>query len=291
LVFASALDEYENPLGITDLYPPGVVEVYGVFEFDGFSGITEYDVVFYRDGEEDVSGTLEIEEAPSGQTWFRRINEAGLLPGQYTSEVYVQGELLASGTFTVLPGEIALQDEFSDPTSGWSTEDTEISAKWYEGGQLHALVKEASWVTYSTYDPPGGMTFDDFYLEVDAALVEYPEPGGEVGVVVRRDGASYYQLQIDEGGYYKLRRHDDDGWTTLVDWAQSDVINQGLESVNRLGVLCLGPDLHFYVNGVYLAQATDSTYTTGQIGLSAGSYEEGGGVEAVFDNIVVYTFP
>jgi hypothetical protein len=278
-------------LGITDVYPPGVTEVYGVFEFDGFSGITEYEVVFYRDGVEDVSGTLEIEGDDSGQTWFRRINDEGLLPGEYTSEIYVQGDLLASGTFFVLEGEVAFQDQFSDPTSGWSTVDSDTSGKWYENGQLHVQAREASWVTYSVYDPPGGATFDDFYLEVDTALIEYPEPGGEAGVIVRRDGALYYQLQIGNSGYYKIRRHDDDGWATLVDWEQSDVIHQGQESVNRLGVLCLGADLYFYVNGVYLAQATDSTYSTGQIALSAGSYEDGGGVHVVFDNIVVYTFP
>jgi hypothetical protein len=289
LVFASSLDEFENPLGITNVYPPGVIEVYGVFEYDGFSGINEYEVVFYRDGIEDVSGTLELDGDERGQSWLRRINEDGLLPGEYTCEIYVGGELLASGGFTVLEGEVVLQDGFSDPTSGWSTDDSEISQKWYEGGQFHALVKEANWVTYSVYDPPGGATFGDVYLEVDVALVEYPEQGGEVGIVTRRDDASYYQLLISYNGYYKIRRHDDDGWEVLVDWVESDVINQGLNSVNRLGAVCLGTELYFYVNGVYLDQATDAALSTGQIGLSAGSYEEGPGVHAVFDNIVVYT--
>jgi hypothetical protein len=110
-----------------------------------------------------------------------------------------------------------------------------------------------------------------------------------VGIVARRDDASYYQFLISYNGYYKIRRHDDDGWEVLVDWVESDTINQGLNSVNRLGMFCLGTELYFYVNGVYLDQATDAALSTGQIGLSAGSYEEGGGVHAVFDNIIVYT--
>ena len=45
---------------------------------------------------------------------------------------------------------------------------------------------------------------------------------------------------------------------------------------------------HYFLNSIYLDYVEDASFTSGQIGLMAGSYDGGGGVHAVFDDLVVY---
>jgi hypothetical protein len=289
LVFASAVDELDNPVGVTDIYPPGTTEVYAVFTYEGFGGLTEYEPVFLLDGELDASEPLALEGDEQGQTWLRRYNDGGLAAGTHTLEIYVGDEQLADGAFTVLGGNIVLQDDFSDSATGWRTWDGEDSRVWYEGERLHVLIIEEGWMAYPTYVPEAGDMFADMYIEADAALVEIPEQGGDYGLVARRpqDG-DYYQFVISDDGFFKIRKHTGEGWTVLLDWVESDAIIQGVNGVNRLQALCWGSELLFYVNGVFLGRAEDDAFASGRIGVSTGSFEGGPGVHAVFDNVVVW---
>jgi hypothetical protein len=290
LIFASSMDENDDPVGISIVFPPGQTEVFAVFEYEGFEGITEYEATFTRDGVEDTTKTFELPGEDSGQRWIRRYDDDGLEPGEYTCEISVDGRPLARSEFIIAGGEEVLADSFDDATSGWSTKDTDISKIWYENQELNVLIKEGGWTTYSVYDPVGDDTFGDLYLRVDAWLVEVPDQGGEYGVVVRRNDKDYYQFLISQNGFYKIRKHsgDDEGWTTLVDWVKTDVVNQGVDAVNHFGVLCVGSDLVFFLNSIFLDHVEDTSFTSGQIGLLAGSYKDGGGVHAVFDHLVVY---
>lgn len=288
LVFAVAVDEEGQPIGAANVFPPYVTEVYAVFEYEGFEGITEYSVEFSLNGTPDVASTLELSGDNSGQTWIRRYNEEGLEPGTYICELSVQDRLLARSEFLVLGSSVLLEETFDDPESGWDVADTEISNTWYEQGTLNVLIKEAGWTTYAAYRPQAGGRFGDFYLEVDGMLTEVPPEGAEYGVVVRRDDQAYYQLLITHNGFYKIRKHATDEWTTLVDWVETDVIHQGTDVVNRFQIMCQGNILRFYLNGTFFIQVEDPDYDAGQIGLMAGSYEDGPGVHAVFDNLIVY---
>jgi hypothetical protein len=289
LVFATAIDEAGNAWGVTDVYPPGTTEVYAVFAYEGFAGVAEYEPVFYLNGELDASDPLALEGGEQGQTWLRRYDDAGLAPGEYALEIYVADELLAQGTFTVLGGRILVQDDFSDQTTGWRTWDGEDSEVWYEGEQLSVLINAEAWMAYPTYVPESGDTFGDVYIEADGALAAIPEVGGDYGIVARRaEDGDYYQFVVDGDGYFKIRKHTNEGWSVLLDWEESDAILQGVNSTNHLQVVCRGPDLYFYVNGIFLGQAQDDEFGSGRIGVSAGSYDGGPGVQAVFDNVVVW---
>jgi hypothetical protein len=48
---------------------------------------------------------------------------------------------------------------------------------------------------------------------------------------------------------------------------------------------CFGDTLILYVNGTKLAEATDSTFLTGDVGLTAASLQMGG-TNILFDNFV-----
>ena len=289
LVFAPAIDGDDNPVGSQIIYLPGTTEVFCWFEYEGFAGVTEYTALFYRDSADDVSGTLELEGQDSGQTWLRRYNEEGLLPGEYVLEISVQGSVIFDAEFVVLAGEIAWEDDFSSDAGGWTVGDTDTYRSWYENEELNILVKEDLWLFYATFNPGTENAFGDVAIEVDATIVDYPEAGGEIGIVTRRDGQDYYRFVISQHGFYQLQKHEEAGWTALTEWIESSAINQGAGAVNRLRVDCEGQSLRFYANGTFLDWVTDEAFASGEIGLSVGSYEDGGGVHAVFDNLVLYT--
>ena len=290
LVFSIDVDENDNPIGVTDLFVEKVNYVYCVFEFEGMQGITEYEVISFRDGEEDLTGTLDLPGTDTGIEVFRRRSDNGLPPGVYTFEVYVNDVLLAQDSFTVLTLSKTIEEDFGNPDSGWIVDETDIAVKWFENDKLHFLLKEGGWTSYSVYAPDTDDEFGDFAFEVDAVITELPDKGATYGVIARRDDENYYQFLVSADGYYKIQRHSADGWTTIIDWTESDAIQQGEMVTNRLRLECLGASLRFYANDIFMGSIDDSSLSKGQIGLAGGSFTDGPGVHIVFDNAVFYSF-
>ena len=98
------------------------------------------------------------------------------------------------------------------------------------------------------------------------------------------DGDGYLFL-IQGGGSYGIFRSRGRSLTPLVDWAQSDAITIG-PGLNRLRAVCAGDYLALYVNDRLLAEAIDTTYSEGQVGLVASAANRLG-VEVEFDNLIV----
>ena len=62
-------------------------------------------------------------------------------------------------------------------------------------------------------------------------------------------------------------------------------INMGM-AINHLRADCIGNTLTFYVNGFPISQVNDATLTSGEVGLLAGTFDEGG-VDIIFDQFIV----
>jgi SH3 domain protein len=76
-------------------------------------------------------------------------------------------------TPTPKPG-ILLEDDFSDPASGWP-ERSNGDEWWYENGEFHGLVKGPHYLTWLGYP---GKVFSDFVLEADTRKVDGPNGAG-----------------------------------------------------------------------------------------------------------------
>jgi len=57
----------------------------------------------------------------------------------------------------------------------------------------------------------------------------------------------------------------------LIGWTESDVINTGNNSSNRLGFKAEADTLSLYANGEMIDQVKDDTFTEGSFGLFIGS--------------------
>ncbi len=176
-------------------------------------------------------------------------------------------------------------EDFGDAESGWDVFEEDDTAASYADGEYRLGIYRDNYVAWGN---PSEGEFADFEVEVDARTLEGPLDNN-FGVLVRYqpDAGEFYWFQISADGYYSVDRMTADEWVGLVDWQQSEAINQGLGATNHLKVVCDGTHFIFYVNGTYLTDVEDATYASGNVGLAAGTFDEPG-VVVHFDNVNVY---
>jgi len=182
-------------------------------------------------------------------------------------------------------GKVLFQDDFSNSNSGWETGDYSGSTLSYLNGTYDIYSNDEGSILWGV----ANQNFTDLVLDVDATQVSAPDNDNNAyGVYCRRTGGDYsnaYGFFISGDGYYSIIKITNGDFTPLVDWTSSDAINQG-DASNHLTASCIGDHLTFTVNGTQVADTHDSTYTSGDIALAAGSMESTG-TEVQFDNLVV----
>lgn len=220
--------------------------------------------------------------AVGGLLWFT-LQEGVRTTGGASSERGGVAAMAAQGD--VAKGELLYADDFSDPGSGWDDHEGFDASTVYQGGRYHITVNAIDGVAWGN----PGMHFTDFVMEVDATQVAGTDDNG-FGVLLRYvDIDNFYWFEISGDGYYSFRLMQDDEWIALIDWHETPAIRQG-NSTNRITVVCEGDLFAFYVNGRYLDECRDGTFTEGDIGLLAGTIEEAP-VHIAFDNVSVWALP
>ncbi|HKZ84885.1 MAG TPA: protein kinase [Anaerolineae bacterium] len=177
--------------------------------------------------------------------------------------------------------EVLFSDDFSSPDSGWDRASDKDSLSDYVDGQYVIGVSAES--LYVWANP--GQSFTDVVVDVDATQVAGPD-NNDYGVICRyQDFDNFYRILISGDGYYAFIRQVDGESTQLIDWTQSSAINQGAAH-NHLTVICDGDSLALWVNDKFVAEASDDALAEGDIGLTAGTFNEAG-VRVAFDNVIV----
>ena len=181
-------------------------------------------------------------------------------------------------------GDVLFQDDFSDPNSGWEEVEFENGEVGYRDGYYFAETDLEAGMVWGT----ANQSFSDLVLEVDATQVAAPaNDKNGYGIMCRiQPNDAGYLMRISGDGYYAIHRIDEGEFVTLVDWTSSPAINQG-NATNRIRAVCDGPIIALFVNGEFLAETTDTTYTSGDIGLAATTFEENQRTEIHFDDVVV----
>lgn len=179
--------------------------------------------------------------------------------------------------------EALFRDDFGDSGSGWEVGDYDDGSVGYKAGVYFVTSTGEG----STMWGVANQSFSDIVIEVETTQVSAPSNNNnDYGVVCREqgDGSGYYFL-ISGDGMYAIAKAQNEGFEWLVDFAESGVIRQG-NAANQIRVTCDGSTLELSVNGQRLATAEDSTFTRGDIALTATSYEDVS-TEIYFDNLVV----
>lgn len=179
------------------------------------------------------------------------------------------------------PGDILYQEQFENNTTGWARVSNENGIMDYDGGGYRILVQQPKLNIWSTSEK----NFGDVRVEADVIRLNGPEEN-RMGLLCRYQGGDYYFFIISNDGYYVIGKFIG-GLTLLLGQSEmqtSDAIQKG--SMNHLRADCIGNTLTFYINFAQVASATDPDFTTGDVGVVAGSFAEPG-VDVLFDNFVV----
>jgi hypothetical protein len=188
---------------------------------------------------------------------------------------------------TPTPQLLVLEDDFSNPKSGWDR-GADSDAEWgYQDGEYRILVTALDMTVWANtrerYD------LANLVMVVEARRVAGPLDN-QYGVIVRyQDRSNFYLFSVSSDGQYGVQMLRDDNWKELVKWTPSDLVRQN-EGTNVLRVEAKGSEMRFLANGELLCVVNDSTITSGSIGLAAGTFSDTG-VEVRFDTLLVRQVP
>lgn len=182
------------------------------------------------------------------------------------------------------PTLAAIMEETSEPIGATAEADTTEAAEEEETEATEAAGEEIVEATQTSdeeteaTDAPG---------EEDAEATESPDTETtEVPTDVPSfaDGDGYLFL-IQGTGSFAIMRARGRSVVPLVDWTVSDAIEVG-PGRNHIRAICAGDYLAMYVNDQFVGDATDDSYSSGQVGLVA-SAANVLGVRVEFDNLIV----
>ena len=178
---------------------------------------------------------------------------------------------------------ILMQDDFSDSGSGWESYSSEYGrADYDQGGYLvEALIEKEYNLGVA------GVDYADIRIEVDAVVQRTAANQNDAyGVDCRiQSNGDGYGFRISSDGYAGIVLFKDQEEVGLQDWIEvEDIFTDGTS--NHLTAICEGNHFTLLVNDVFVAEVTDDTFASGDIALSAVSYEAEP-ISVLFDDIIV----
>ncbi|MCW5875278.1 MAG: trypsin-like peptidase domain-containing protein [Anaerolineales bacterium] len=177
--------------------------------------------------------------------------------------------------------EVVYSDDFSNTSSGWNESTDSDFPRYYSSGRYYMEVNPVQSYSLSAQTE----SFGDVVINVDVNI-EQASHIGDIGLICRYiDADNYYVLEVSEDGYYSIWKMINGSYTSLVDWASSNLIPVDSEPF-VLNASCTGAQLSLGINGNLLASTTDGDLTSGGVGLFVGTFDSGGLVVS-FDNFEV----
>lgn len=194
----------------------------------------------------------------------------------------------ATAVATTYPfsNKVLLNDPLSDNSKGmkWDTGTNQTGGSCQFTGQAyHARETQAGYFNTCFANQSH---FSDFTFQVDMTITS----GDRGGLLFRADSVNnkLYYLRLDQNGTYSLFLYVDNTGTNArsLDRGTATGFNAGLNQKNTVGVVARGNSIGLYVNKQLINTITDSTYTTGLIGLTAESNTSS--TEVVYSNLMVF---
>ncbi len=182
---------------------------------------------------------------------------------------------------------VLFEDDFSDPDSGWEEAEDETALREYRDDEYVMEIYDTGWFIWNN---PGQFGLSDTHTIVTVRNVgESQDP--TFGVICNfQDDNAFYYMGIGPDGYYAIVRVDGEDDVFLTDednqWILSEDIEINAEAYDVEGICAADGTLTLIVNGVEIASVQDDTYSDGDIGLFAQSFEQVP-VEVHFDDFVV----
>jgi hypothetical protein len=168
-----------------------------------------------------------------------------------------------------LPGGSLYKESFGSSGGDWCIEDSnENSAISYGSGKFIMEATSTEWFVWCNPD----QSFEDIHVEVTAENVN-GTPDTTFGIMCHHQFLDdFYYVGINSEGEYTIRLYINDEDDILAEGV-SDSIPVNAASY-RIGMDCGEGRIALYVDGTLIDEATDSTYSSGDIGLYVWSGSE-----------------
>lgn len=175
-------------------------------------------------------------------------------------------------------------DDFSNSNSGWDqiTEDYKITD--YANGGYRMWLSETQ---YDIWANPSEYFSGPVSVEVDVQKVAGPDDN-DFGIICNyQDLDNFYVGLVSSDGYAVIMKRLDSNaeYISSEKMLAVDGIKPG-SATNHIRFDCNNGDLTLYANGNQVAYVYDNSFTSGNVGLQVGTFDEGG-VDFLFDNFVV----
>ena len=186
-----------------------------------------------------------------------------------------------------------LSDDFSSTVdTKWGTGTNSASSIEYVNNALQMIVSTNNWFVWST---PNDQDYQNVHLEVTVKN-NGTDSTTAIGILCdkQKSTSNFYYVAITPSGQYAIAKavegKSDVFLTNNDQWASSDAITKNAASY-RLGADCGNGTLALYVDGKQIATVSDSTYTTGGVGLLTWSGENAANTNVAFDDFVMQKLP
>ncbi|UCC89151.1 MAG: hypothetical protein JSV81_07545, partial [Anaerolineales bacterium] len=160
--------------------------------------------------------------------------------------------------------EKVLREEFTNPESGWPTEEQADHRFGYHPPDFYHLEVSAPNDRLAVSQEPASGAV----VVKTVALVDHTESSdGEFryGLTLRHAGEQYYAFTISpRSKTWQALKSSPDGLSVLAE-GSSDAI-QGLSAADKLRVDADGGDFTFYINTEVVAHVQDADYADGEVG-------------------------
>ena len=174
------------------------------------------------------------------------------------------------------------QDDFSSPSSGWTSVTDNIKESVYVNGVFSLTVKKLNAGIPIVNHNAG--SYKDMSLETDARLLS-GQGQNLYGLVFRyRDDDNYYCFMVSGDGGYTLEKRVNGTITQIIKKTPSASVKKD-NSFNSLEVVCTGDKIELFCNGSHLETATDNSFSQGLVGIIVSAAAPP--ANAVFDNFKV----
>ncbi|HEX9068701.1 MAG TPA: hypothetical protein VF807_08020 [Ktedonobacterales bacterium] len=169
---------------------------------------------------------------------------------------------------------IAYQDSLTSDHGGWS-----VTHCRFAGDGYHVSPG------YVCFAPAGAFQAAEVTVTVRQLA---GDPGVAYGVAVRRvsSGNEYHFIIDSEGDWIFDKIVGGKRAGDIATGSNVTALHQGLNQPNTMRVRMSGSHFTFFVNGAQVGEASDATFTTGELGVFLGTIT---GTDAVFTNLIVTT--
>ena len=187
--------------------------------------------------------------------------------------------------------KLVLNDPLTDNSKGfnWDEGTNSVGGGCAFSGQSYHVTQTQS--GYFNYCIAGNTNFTNFTYEVEMMVAQ-----GDAGGLIFRANTSgqnpaFYYFRLNQDGTYYLFLYVDNSATNArtLTHGTATGFNTGLNQTNLISVVAKGSTLGLDVNKQQITSVTDSTFTSGQIGLAADYINSS--TEVVYTNAKVWQLP